>query len=96
MIAEAMRNETWFVACKTKGAARHEATVRDETWFVSYTTRGGHHKRTTRTFLSEDDAKRFARRMLAAGKYPIAGTLNPHQPKRTISSSQVANWVASN
>jgi hypothetical protein len=50
----------------------------------------------TRTFQSEDDAKRFALRMLAAEKRPIAGTLNPHRPKRTISSSQVADWVASN
>jgi hypothetical protein len=71
-------------------------TMRSETWFVSYKTRGCHHERTTRTFQSEDDAKRFALRMLAAEKHPIAGTLNPYQPKRTISSSQVADWIASN
>jgi hypothetical protein len=96
MIAKAMKKEAGFVSCKTGADTRREATVRDETWFVSYTTRGGHHKRMTRTFQSEGDAKRFALRMLAAEKLPVAGTLNPYQPKRTISSTQVANWVASN
>jgi hypothetical protein len=72
-----------------------DTAMREETWFVSYETRGCHHGRTTRTFQYEGDAKRFASRMLAAEKFPIAGTLNPHQPKRTISPSQVADWVTS-
>jgi hypothetical protein len=69
---------------------------RRETWFVSYKTRAGsHHERMTRTFKSENEAKQFALRMLDEEKHPIAGTLNPCRPKRTISPFQVANWVSS-
>jgi hypothetical protein len=70
------------------------AAVRNETWFVSYKTKSGtHHERMTRTFRSEDDAKRFARLMLAEEKYPVAGTLNPYQPKQIVSSFRVATWA---
>jgi hypothetical protein len=96
MIAKATKTETGFVSYKARGDTYHEVTARDKIWFVSYTNRGGHHKRMTRTFQSESDAKRFALRMLASEKHPVAGTLNPFQPKRTISSSQAANWIASN
>jgi hypothetical protein len=68
--------------------------MQNKTWFVSYNTRGGsHHKRTTHTFKSEDDAKKFARQMLMEEKYPIAGTLNPYQPRQIISSFRVAAWA---
>jgi hypothetical protein len=68
--------------------------MRNETWFVSYKTGSGtHHERMTRTFRSENDAKRFALMMLAEQKYPVAGTLNPCQPKRIISSFRVASWA---
>jgi hypothetical protein len=64
-------------------------------WFVSCKTRtGSHHERMTHTFQSEDEAKQFAMRMLVEEKYPIAGTLNPNQPKQIISSFQVAAWAA--
>lgn len=49
--------------------------------------------RTTKTFKSEIDAKLFAREILAKGWTATAGTLNPHQPKRTIAASQVEDWV---
>jgi hypothetical protein len=66
-----------------------------KTWFVSYQSRGGsHHERTTQTFQTEEDAKQFAVQMLIAEKGPIAGTLNPYQPKQIISSFRVANWAA--
>jgi hypothetical protein len=66
-----------------------------KTWFVSYqTTAGSHHGRMTQTFQTEGDAKRFAVQMLIAEKYPIAGTLNPYQPKRIISPFRVATWAA--
>jgi hypothetical protein len=68
--------------------------MKKQTWFVSYKTRGGtHHERMTRTFQSEDDAKQFAVQMLVQEKYPIAGTLNPCQPKQIISSFRVATWA---
>jgi hypothetical protein len=68
-----------------------------ETWFVSFKTKdGSHHERMTHTFQSEEDAKKFAREMLMTDQYPIAGTLNPYQPKQIISSFRVATWAALN
>ena len=68
-----------------------------KTWFVSFKTGdGSHHERRTHTFQSEEDAKQFALKMLKAEKYPIAGTLNPYQPKQIISSVGVAGWAALN
>lgn len=49
--------------------------------------------RTTKTFKSELDAKLFAREILAKGWTATAGTLNPHQPKRTIAASQIEDWA---
>jgi hypothetical protein len=49
--------------------------------------------RTSRTFKSEIDAKLFAREILAKGWTATAGTLNPHQPKRTIAASQIEDWA---
>jgi hypothetical protein len=69
-------------------------SAKNKTWFVSYQTRArSHHERSTHTFQSEDDAKKFAMQMLIEEKYPIAGTLNPHQPKQIISSYRVAAWA---
>jgi hypothetical protein len=70
-------------------------SVEHKAWFVSYKSRSGsHHERVTHTFESEDEAKQFAIRMLIEEKYPIAGTLNPNQPKQIISSFQVASWAS--
>jgi len=49
--------------------------------------------RSTRTFKSEVDAKLFAMQILAKGWTASAGTLNPHLPKRTISSKQLRDWL---
>lgn len=49
--------------------------------------------RTTKTFKSEIDAKLFAQQILAKGWTASAGTLNPHQPKRTIAASQIEDWA---
>jgi hypothetical protein len=69
-------------------------STKNKTWFVSYQSRGGsHHERMTQTFQTERDAKRFAMQMLVAGNYPIAGTLNPYQPKQLISSFRVPSWA---
>jgi len=68
--------------------------AKNKTWFVSYKTRAGsHHERMTDTFQSEDEAKQFAMRMLKEKKYPVAGTLNPNQPRQIISSFRVASWA---
>ena len=49
--------------------------------------------RSTRTFRSEVDAKLFALQILAKGWSANAGTLNPHQPKRVVGSSQIESWA---
>jgi hypothetical protein len=64
-------------------------------WYVSFVREGRKEKRTTETFETEDQAKAFARKVLATGLAPRAGTLNPHLPKRTISSRDAKTWVQS-
>jgi hypothetical protein len=63
------------------------------TWYVSFEPKeplSGQRVfvRKTETFRSEQDAKAFAKAKLADGLNIIAGTLNPHQPKRTIHLSR--------
>lgn len=50
--------------------------------------------RATRKFKGEAEAKQFAREIIAEGWSAIAGTLNPHMPKRTIASTQILDWIA--
>jgi len=49
--------------------------------------------RSTRKFKTEIDAKLFAMQILAKGWSASAGTLNPHQPKQVIGSSQIERWA---
>jgi hypothetical protein len=49
--------------------------------------------RSTKTFKSEVDAKLFAMQILAKGWSATAGTLNPHQPKQVVGSSQIEHWA---
>ena len=50
--------------------------------------------RETRTFVTEDEAKIFARSKLEEGLTVFAGTINPHFPKRLVPSSQIYAWLA--
>ena len=50
--------------------------------------------RETRTFLTEAEAKAFARSKLDEGLTVFAGTINPHTPKRLVPSSQIYTWLA--
>jgi hypothetical protein len=80
------------------GRAEGEGEVRSKgTWYVSCESRERVGKRTqsrvTETFRTEREAKAFARAKLADGLNINAGTLNPHQPKRTISSIQLRDWL---
>jgi hypothetical protein len=80
---------------------RYAAMSDPDTWYVAF----GPDKtvktddsaagvvRSTRTFKSEVDAKLFAMQILAKGWTASAGTLNPHQPKRTIGASQIESWA---
>ena len=49
--------------------------------------------RGTETFRSELEAKEFAKQKLTETKNVTAGTLNPHLPKRVISSAQIIEWL---
>jgi hypothetical protein len=65
------------------------------TWYVSFELPRGKqkHARATETFHSEFEAKKFARAKLTETLNVSAGTLNPHQPKRTIAATQMLEWL---
>jgi hypothetical protein len=67
------------------------------TWYVSCESKERigkrAHARMTKTFPNERDAKTFAKTKLAEGMNVNAGTLNPHQPKRTLTSPQLLDWL---
>jgi hypothetical protein len=44
-------------------------------------------------FRVSKEAKKFARAKLAKTLRVNAGTINPHTPKRTISSRQMLEWL---
>jgi hypothetical protein len=81
--------------------ARYGGMTQPDTWYVAF----GPDKavktddsatgsvRSTRTFKSEVDAKLFAMQILAKGWSATAGTLNPHQPKQVVGSSQIERWA---
>jgi hypothetical protein len=70
-------------------------------WYVAYgpdktvksDDRAAGMVRSTRTFKTEMDAKLFALQILAKGWSANAGTLNPHQPKRMVPSSEIEKWA---
>jgi hypothetical protein len=45
------------------------------------------------TFRHELEAQKFARAKLVDTLNVIAGTLNPHLPKRTIAATQILEWL---
>jgi hypothetical protein len=71
-------------------------------WYVSYRSNiapkreNGERSvvRVTRKFKAEADARQFAQEIIAKGWSAIAGTLNPHTPKKTISSTRILDWIA--
>jgi hypothetical protein len=73
--------DTWYVSYRSNIARRHEASERRTV-------------RATRRFKTEAEAKRFAQDIIAEGWSAIAGTLNPHRPKKTIASTQILDWIA--
>ena len=71
-------------------------------WYVSYRSNimpkrdNGERRfvRATRKFKDEDEARQFAKEIIEKGWSAIAGTLNPHKPKKTIASTQILDWIA--
>ena len=76
--------------------------TKTDIWYVSYRSNitpkrdDGERRcvRATRKFKAEAEAKRFAQEMIQQGWSAIAGTLNPHKPKKTVSSRQILDWIA--
>ncbi len=71
-----------------------------QTWYVSFRASKDprsdrrYHARKTRTFVNETEAKRFASELLAGSTVDVsAGTINPHQPKRVIASTNMTMWL---
>jgi hypothetical protein len=69
-----------------------------DTWYVSFEQKRispakRAFTRATETFRSELEAKEFAKQKLADTQNVSAGTLNPHLPKRVISSAQMSQWL---
>ena len=72
-------------------------------WYVSYRSnitprRDSQERRcvrATRKFKAEAEAKQFAQEIIEKGWSAIAGTLNPHTPKKTVASTKILDWIAS-
>jgi hypothetical protein len=50
--------------------------------------------RQSKSFPTEIEAKQFARAMLSEGFKVIAGTMNPHLPRRLIAASEIERWIS--
>ena len=80
---------------------RYGGMTQPDTWYVAFgpdkavktDDRATSSVRSTRTFKTEVDAKLFAKQILAKGWSVSAGTLNPHQPKQIVGSSQIEHWA---
>jgi hypothetical protein len=87
------------VATRTKAMTGEQSSqstsLLTKRWYVSVVPAGRRSSRTAQTIETENQAKAFALKLLARGLAPIAGTLNPSLPKRTISSSEVTTWARS-
>jgi hypothetical protein len=49
--------------------------------------------RQSKSFLTEIEAKQFARAMLSEGFKVMAGTMNPHLPRRLVVASEIERWI---
>jgi hypothetical protein len=71
-------------------------------WYVSYRSNiapkrddGGRRlARATRKFKDEAAARQFAEEIIEKGWSAIAGTVNPHKPKKIIASTKILDWIA--
>jgi hypothetical protein len=68
-------------------------------WYVTFEVhkRGAMQRRrsprASKIFETEKEAREFARAKFNEGLIVYAGTLNPHLPRRTITSSDVPAWL---
>jgi hypothetical protein len=73
--------DIWYVSYRSNIVPKHDSEERRCV-------------RATRKFKAEDEARQFANEIVAKGWSAIAGTLNPHTPKRTVASTQILDWIA--
>jgi hypothetical protein len=86
----------------TCGLFEADRLAEPDIWYVSYRSNitprreDGERRfvRATRKFRTEAEAKQFAQEMVEQGWSVIAGTLNPHTPKKTVASTQILAWIA--
>ncbi|QAU47098.1 hypothetical protein EAS56_20560 [Bradyrhizobium guangzhouense] len=68
-------------------------------WYISFEPaapgKDRIYRRETKTFLTEAEAKAFARMILERALRISAGTINPAQPKRVIGSPrELSEWLS--
>ena len=76
--------------------------IEPDIWYVSYRSNimpkrdnaERRRVRATRKFKAEVDARQFAQEIIENGWSAIAGTLNPHTPKKTVASTRILDWIA--
>jgi hypothetical protein len=87
----------------TQWVAPHGVTLtgaKTPSWYVTVEVRNRgvlprqRSPRETKTFVTEAEAKDFARMKLEEGLSVFAGTINPHSPKRVVLFSQIHTWLA--
>jgi hypothetical protein len=49
--------------------------------------------RQSKSFPTEIEAKKFAKAMVSEGLKVMAGTMNPHLPRRLIVATEIERWV---
>jgi hypothetical protein len=73
--------------------------MKQHTWYVTFeipwrgTAVRSRRSRSTQTFESEAEAKKFARAKFDDGLILTAGTIVPHVPKRAIPSGSIPTWL---
>ena len=78
-----------------------KALTEPDVWYVSYRSNilpkhdGDEPRpvRATRRFKTEAEAREFAKEIIGGGWSAIAGTINPHKPKKTVSSRAILAWI---
>lgn len=73
--------DIWYVSYRSNITPQHDSEER-------------RCARAARRFKTEADAKQFAEEIVRNGWSAIAGTLNPHKPKKTVPSSKILAWIA--
>lgn len=78
---------------------RRNHRMNKHTWYVTFevpwrgTAVRSRRSRSTQTFMTETEAKDFARAKFDDGLVVTAGTIIPHLPRRAIPSGSISSWL---